>query len=72
MVTWLAFHSSFHLIMDSYAACYRAATAVKFLPPIQTFFSYLTMMAVLTLHSVDDSIVNECGTVGRMKIGKGN
>jgi hypothetical protein len=33
---------------------------------------YLTMLSVLRLYSIDDKMINECGTVGIMRICRGN
>jgi hypothetical protein len=33
---------------------------------------YLTTLSVAKLYSVDDRIINECGAVGGMRIGRGN
>jgi hypothetical protein len=32
--------------------------------------AYLIMLSVLGLYSVNDRMINECGTVGGMKIGR--
>jgi hypothetical protein len=32
---------------------------------------YLTMMSISKLHSVHDRMINECGAVGGMRIGRG-
>jgi hypothetical protein len=36
------------------------------------FLIQLTMLLVLRLYSIDDRMVNECGTVGGMRISRGN
>jgi hypothetical protein len=34
--------------------------------------SYLTTLSVSRLYSVDNRMINECGTVGGMRIDRGN
>jgi hypothetical protein len=34
--------------------------------------AYLTMLSISRLCSFDDGMINECGAVGRLRIGRGN